>query len=70
MRSRLTWHLEEIRWNDIKSKKFGGDIFLNTYVENFFTLEDVWSYLGFRLKKQRNGYSSIRNNVEYRLTRI
>ena len=68
--TRLTWHMEIINWNDIKDKKFGGDIFCNTRVENFFTLADAWEYLGFHLKKQRCGYGGIRNNIEYRLTRM
>lgn len=69
MNSTLNWHLEIINWNDIELKKFGGDIFCNTHIENFFTLAEVWNFLGFRLKKQRNGYSGIRNNIEYILTR-
>ena len=69
MNTTLTWHLEMIDWNDIESKKYGGDIFCNTTVENFFTLADAWNFLGFRLNKQRCGYSGMRNNIEYRLTR-
>ena len=67
--SGLKWHLEIINWNDIKEKKFGGDIFCNTSVENFFTLDQVWAFIGHKLKKQRNGYAGIINNIEYRLTR-
>lgn len=67
--SGLKWHLEVINWSDVENKKYGGDVFLNTTVENFFTLDEVWNFIGFRLKKQRCGYSGIRNNVEYRLTK-
>lgn len=67
--SGLKWHLEIINWNDIQNKKYGGDIFLNTHVENFFTLDDVWTFIGGKLKKERYGYSGIKNNIEYRLTR-
>lgn len=67
--SGLKWHLEMVNWNDINAKKYGGDIFLNTQVENFFTLDEVWKYIGGRLKKYRCGYAGIRNNIEYILTR-
>lgn len=69
MNTTLKWHLEAINWNDINAKKYGGDIFCNTTIINFFTLEEAWKFLGFRLKKQRVGYSGIRNNVEYVLTK-
>lgn len=69
MRTALAWHLEIINWSDIAAKKFGGDKFCNTSIENFFSLSDVWEFLGFKLKKQRTGYSGIRNNIEYVLTR-
>ena len=65
----LKWHLEIVNWNDIKAKKYGGDHFCNTDIENFFTLNEVWQFLGFRLKKERFGYAGIRNNIEYILTR-
>ena len=68
MNTTLKWHLEIINWNDIESGKYNGDIILNTNIENFFTLSDVWNFLGFRLKKQRAGYSGLRNNIEYRLS--
>lgn len=67
--SGLKWHLEIVNWNDINAKKYGGDIILNTRVENFFTLDDVWKFIGGRLKKHRCGYAGIRNNIEYILTR-
>ena len=69
-RSRLTWHLEMVDWDAIRKGLYGGDRFCNTRVENFFCLSDVWEYLGFHLKKQRFGYASIKNNVEYVLTRM
>ena len=56
-----------INWDDIKANRFGGDIFCNTYIEKFTTLKEVWDFLGFKLIKQRFGYSGIRNNIEYRL---
>jgi len=67
--SGLKWHLETINWNDIEQKKYNGDIFLNTQVDNFFSLSEVWDHLGFKLHKQRNGYLSLKNGIEYRLTR-
>ena len=66
----LTWHLEIIDWDGIRNKKFGGDLICNTTVECFFTLADVWSFLGCRLKKERCGYAGLRGNKEYRLTRM
>jgi len=69
MNTTLKWHLEIIDWNAISEKKYGGDIFLNTKIENFFTLEEVWKFIGGKLKKNRCGYSGIRNNIEYRLTK-
>ena len=68
--TRLSWHLEIVHWDDIKTKKYGGDRFCNTEIENFFTLGEVWKFLGFRLKKERCGYAGIRNNTEYILTRM
>ena len=68
--TRLQWHLSIINWNDIKNKKYGGDIFCNTKIENFFTLSEVWDFLGFKLKKERCGYAGMRNNTEYILTRM
>ena len=65
----LKWRLEVINLNDIEAKKYGGDRFLNTEVENFFTLSEVWTFLGFKLHKERCGYSGMRNNIEYILTR-
>ena len=67
--TRLSWHLEIINHDGIEKGLFGGDRLLNTTIENFFTLQDVWSFLGFRLKKQRFGYSGIKGNKEYILTR-
>ena len=68
--TRLTWHLEIIDWQAIKQDKYGGDVSCNTRVENFFTLSDVWEYLGFKLKKQRCGYSGIKGDTEYRLVKL
>lgn len=65
----LKWHLEIINWNDIEAKKYGGDRFCNTKVENFFTLSDVWDYLGFKLHRERFGYAGIKSGIEYVLTR-
>ena len=69
-RAKLTWHLEMVDWSAIERGDFGGDHFCNTKVENFFTLSDVWAFLGFKLKRQRCGYSGMRNNVEYVLLRL
>ena len=66
----LTWHLEVINWDDVRNKKYGGDIICNTTVDNFFTLADAFKAIGFRLPKQRFGYSGLRGNKEYRLTRL
>lgn len=65
----LTWHLEIRRWNEMKEKHLP-DIVLATDIENFFRLEDVWQFLGFKLPKQRCGYAGIRNDVEYIVTRL
>lgn len=54
--SGLKWHLEIVNWNDIEAKKYNGDHFLNTEIENFFNLSEVWDFLGFKLKKQRSRY--------------
>jgi len=67
--SGLKWHLEIINWNDIESGKYNGDILLNTKIENFFTLSDVWEFIGHKLKKERFGYSGIIGNIEYRLSK-
>lgn len=66
----FTWHLEIIDWNAIKRGDYGGDICCNTSIEWFWTLSDVWDYIGGRLKKERCGYAGIRNGIEYRLTRL
>ena len=63
------WRLERRDWASIKAKKYGGDIYLNTYTDKYFSLEDVWQALGFRLKKQRFGYSGIKGDMEYILVR-
>lgn len=65
----LVWHLEVIDWDAIRNKKYGGDIICNTKVDNFFTLAEAFEFIGFRLPKQRNGYSGLRGSKEYRLTK-
>jgi hypothetical protein len=65
--SGLKWRLEIIDWDKINAT--GGDIMRNTSVELFFTLADVWAFIGGRLPRQRFGYAGIKNNVEYVLTR-
>ena len=69
---KLKWHLEITNLKDMEDGLFGGDYFLNTKVENFFTLDEVWSYIGGKLKKERcgYGYSGIRGIYSYTLTRI
>lgn len=39
-------------------------------IHHFKTLNDVWNWLGFKLKRERNGYSGMIGNKEYTLTRI
>lgn len=63
------WRLETRDWASIKAKKYGGDVYLNTYIDKYFSLEDVWQTLGFKLKKQRYGYSGIKGDMEYILVR-
>lgn len=63
----LTWHLEIFDHEIYEKTKYEP---LATTVENFFTLQDVWNFLGFRLKKQRCGYSGLKGNIEYRVWRI
>ncbi len=70
MRYTLKWRLETTNWDDIRNGKYKGDRFLNTQVDCFFTLDDVWKHIGGRLKKQRFGYSGIKGNIEYTLTRV
>ena len=65
----MKWRLEVVNWSDIKAGRYDGDRFANTYIYNFLTLQDVWNYLGFKLKKQRFGYSGIKNGKEFVLTR-
>lgn len=64
------WQLKTVNWADIKAKRYGGDIHCNTYVETFFGLDAVWQKLGFKLKKQRFGYSGLKNDIEYVLVRM
>ena len=68
--TRLTWHLEITNIKDMNNGKFGGDYFLNTRVENFFTLTDAWNYIGGKLKKERCGYAGIRGDYGYTLTKM
>lgn len=63
------WRLEITNWKDIDAGKYGGDIYLNTYIEKFATLDDVWNYLGFKLKKMRFGYAGLKDDIEYKLIR-
>ena len=64
------WKLECINWDDIKNGRYDGDIASNTYTDGLFTkLEDVWNYLGFRLKRERCGYSGMMKGTEFRLTK-
>ena len=64
------YRIDIINWDDIEAGKYGGDVILNTTVDGVVgTLNDVWKYLGFRLKKQRCGYAGIRGKKEYRVFR-
>ena len=64
------WRLEIVDWGAIQTGVFGGDRFCNTTVKTFFGLSAVWDYLGFHLKRQRCGYSGLKGNKEYILTRL
>ena len=55
----LKWRLEI---TDIKEYQRTEEKFHCTDVQCFFTLSDVWEFLGFRLKKERCGYAGIKNN--------
>lgn len=63
----MKWRLEI---TDIKKYNEIKDFFVCTDVQCFFTLQDVWNYLGFRLKKERCGYAGIKGDLYYCLTRI
>ena len=65
--TRLSWHLEMTDLSEYERTK---EYFHCTKVENFFTLADVWEYLGFKLKNERNGYAGIKGNTNYCLTRM
>lgn len=66
----MKWRLEVVNWYDILiAERYNRDRFANTYIYNFSTLQDVWNYLGFKLKKQSFGYSGIKNGKEFVLTR-
>lgn len=66
----MTWRLAITNLKDVKNGRYGGDYYLNTYTEIFFSLSDVWIYIGGRLKKGKNGYSGIKGDYGYTLTRI
>lgn len=63
----LRWRLEIM---DIEEFERTGERFHCTEVQCFFTLSDVWNFLGFRLKKERCGYSGIKNGFFYCLMRF
>lgn len=67
MNHKLTWKLEK---TDLKEYEKTKEFFHCTDIQTFFTLSDVWNFLGFRLKKERCGYSGIKNNFLYTVTRI
>ena len=66
MNSKLTWRLDII---DIDEYNRTGEQLHCTDVYCFFTLSDVWSFLGFKLKKERCGYAGTSGNKYYCLMR-
>jgi hypothetical protein len=63
----MKWHLEI---TDIEEYNRTQEFFHCTDVQCFFTLQDVWNFLGFKLKKERCGYAGIKGNFYYCLTRM
>lgn len=65
--TKLSWRLAITDLDEWERTK---EYYHCTKVECFFTLKDVWEYLGFKLKKERNGYAGIKGNTNYCLTRM
>jgi hypothetical protein len=63
----MKWRLEIIDIDEYNRTK---EIFHCTDVHCFFALQDVWNYLGFRLKKERCGYAGTKGNNYYCLMRM
>ena len=63
----MKWRLEI---TDIEKFNAIHDFFVCTDVQCFFTLQDVWNFLGFKLKKERCRYAGIKGNKYYCLTRM
>lgn len=62
--SKLKWRLEVY---DSTSKYFPH---VADEMECFFTLGDIWNHLGFKLPKQRCGYSGIKGKTIYNVVKI
>lgn len=56
------WKLTITQWKNHQQYK--------DTIKYFKTLNDVWNYLGFKLKRQRCGYSGMFGNTEYVLLRV
>jgi hypothetical protein len=65
----MKWKLTIIDHNGIESGRYNGDRLLNTYIEHFLTLDEVWAFIGGKLKKERCGYAGFKGNTEYILIR-
>lgn len=63
----MKWRLEVTNINEYNKTK---EFFHCTDVYCFFTLCEVWDFLGFRLKKERCGYAGMKGNSYYCLTRL
>ena len=68
------WRLIFMKWRleitDIEEYNKTQEFFHCTDVHCFSTLQDVWNFLGFKLKKERCGYAGINGNFNYCLTRM
>lgn len=64
----MKWQLTVMDWS-----KFSQSKMMNRMeVRDFKRLKDVWEYIGFKVKKQRNGYSgfNLDETMEYIVTKI
>lgn len=67
MNSRLKYKLEI---TDIAEWQRTNELYHCTDVFCFFTLGEVWDHIGGKLKRERCGWSGIRGNEMYTLTRL
>ena len=56
------WKLTITQWKNHQQYK--------DTIKYFKTLKDVWNYLGFKLKRQRCGYSGMMGDTEYVLLKV